>query len=244
MNRQHIKFFVCVLLIIVTIGFIKVFRLTDYLSINYFHRNLTLLKTIIDEHYVDSVSMFMAAFIGSTALSIPGSSVFTTVAGLLFGWAGLLYALTAATLGALILFLASRYFIGSWVQQKYTRQLQGFNSEFNLHAHHYLLVIRFIAVLPFCLVNMLSGLTVITLKDFIPITFFGLIPVSVVYIFAGIQLSHLATPDDFFTPPVMIAFGVFVLFKVALVPVVFKIAKRLMKLLSIHSGRIFSIIKK
>ena len=195
-----------------------------------------LLQTIISEHYVFSVCCYTVSFIVATAFSIPGSSIFTTAAGLLFGWPGLLYALLSATIGATLLFLSSRYFIGSWVQQKYAQQLLGFNNEIQEHGHHYLLIIRLIAVLPFCLVNMLSGLTLLSIPSFISMTIFGLIPVSTVYIFAGKQLSKLANPDDFFSPPVMVAFSIFVFFKVALAPAVFKIAKRMVKLIAKKKG--------
>lgn len=230
MERQKKKTIVAFLIIFVVVVVVNYLKLTNYLTLSYLHSNMNLLHELIKKQYIFSVCCYLFSFMLTTALSIPGSSIFTTAGGLLFGWAGLLYALLAATLGATILFLASRYFFGTWIQQKYAKQLVGFNNEINEYGHYYLLIIRLIAVVPFCLVNMLSGLTLLSLSTFISMTVCGLIPVSTVYVFAGKQLSKLATPDDFFSPSVMLAFSVFIVFKVALAPAIFKIAKRLIKL--------------
>jgi len=220
------------------------FNVSQYLTLGYLHSNMHFLKHYCAHNYMAVVGVYLLSFVVATSFSIPGSSIFTVAAGLLFGWVGLVYALLGATLGAAVLFLAVRYFIGSWVQKRYAQKLAGFNQEIDTHGQYYLLIVRLIAVLPFCLVNMLSGLTQLTLRSFMAVTFIGLIPVSVVYIFAGIQLAYLATPEDFFSPSVMVAFSCFVLFKVALVPALFKMAKRFVFLVRNKKKLRFGVGKK
>lgn len=224
-EKRHI---VAVALLCVIIFLAKQFQLSQYLTLNYLHENLSSFRMMVQQHYGYAVFCYLLTYMVATACSIPGSSLFTTAGGMLFGlYAGVMYALIGATVGAVLLFLASRYFIGSWVQKRYTEQLASFNQEIAVHGHHYLLVMRLIALFPFCVINMLSGLTLLPLSTFIWVTIVGLIPVSIVYAYAGTQLATLQSVDDFYSPSVMLAFGFFVLFKVALVPAVFKIGKRI-----------------
>lgn len=244
MAYQTKKPFMALGIILLTICCCKYFNVTNYLTLGYLHTNMHVLQEYCAHHYLFSVSVYLLSFIGATAFSIPGSSIFTIAAGLLFGWAGLLYALFGATVGSALLFLAVRYFIGSWVQQRYQQKLAGFNQEIDTHGRYYLLIVRLIAVLPFCLVNMLSGLTKLSLPSFLGVTLIGLIPVSALYIFAGIQVAHVATPDDFFSPSVMLAFSIFVLFKVAMMPAVFNMAKRFVSLIRNKKRQHFGTSKK
>ena len=213
------------LIVCVTFFFVvKYFQLGEYVTLTYLHSNMHTLQLLVYEYYWLSVICYFVLYIAATTCAIPGCSVFTMAGGLLFGiWLGTLYALMCATVGATLLFLICRYIIGSRVQQRYTEQLRGFNQEIALHGHHYLLLVRLIAIVPFGLVTMLSGLTLLSIRTFIWVTFIGLIPVSFVYTYVGNQLAQLESLDDFSS---VTTFSLFVLFKVALVPALIKIGKR------------------
>ena len=224
--KQLSALLVCITLLMLALVLVLLwyFQLSGYVPLTYLHNNMHTLQVLVRENYWVAVICYFALYIVATMCAIPGCSVFTTAGGLLFGiWPGILYALMCATIGATLLFLICRYLIGSWVQQRYTEQLAGFNNEISLHGHHYLLVVRLIAILPFGLVTMLSGLTLLSIRTFIWVTFVGLIPVSFVYTYVGSQLVHLESINDFSS---VTAFSVFVLFKVALVPALVKIGKR------------------
>lgn len=228
----------------ITFFLINYFNLSHYLTISYLHSHMHVLHTFIDNYYLYSVVCYLVSFIVATTFSIPGSSIFTIAAGLLFGWPGLFYSLLAATIGATLLFLAVRYLIGRWVQHRYATRLAGFNQEIEAHGQYYLLIVRLIAVLPFCLVNMLSGLTMLSLRSFVGVTLVGLVPVSAVYVFAGKQLAQLASPNNFFSPSVIFAFAIFVIFKAALIPAVFTMFKRFFNLIKNRKKHRFGVGKK
>ncbi|MGE0207105.1 MAG: TVP38/TMEM64 family protein [Candidatus Babeliales bacterium] len=236
--NQRIKSIVATLLLVAVGAAFYYLKLGDYINISYVHSNMALLQTYIARNYMQSVICYMGAFIGATACAIPGSSIFTIAGGLLFGWPGLIYAVCAASIGSLLLFFACRYFIGSWVQHKYARHLAKFNKEISLHGHYYLLLVRLIAVLPFGLVTMLSGLTLISISMFLGATFLGLIPVSTAYVFVGRRLQHLASPEDLSQP-----FIFFIIFKIALAPAVFKIVKRAVRLIRPKKEQIKPVYK-
>lgn len=229
-QRSHFyneKQVIAFLLFIIVIMILYYLKFGEYLNISYIHGHIQKLKELVQQHYITAVFCYMGSFIAASACSIPGSSVFTTAGGVLFGlWPGLLYAVSAATIGAVGLFLAARYCIGGWVQRTYADRLKLFNQEIVRYGHYYLLVMRLMSILPFFVINMLSGLTVLSLRSFVWVTFIGLLPVSLVYVYAGTQLAFLKSAQDFFSPTMISSFAAFIVFKLALAPVLFKIGKR------------------
>lgn len=229
---------VFIIVIIMVISLTKYVHLHDYLTINYLHEHVDELKSLVTQHYWLSVGCYMGSYICATAVPLPGSSIFSLAGGLLFGpFMGMLYAMVSATMGATILFWMSRYLIGTWVQRKFALQLEGFNKEMQSLGHYYLLLLRLLAVLPFGVVNMFSGLTHIPLKTYICVTMIGLLPMSFVYAYTGNQLGVLQKVDDFFSPQAMTAFLLVFAFKIALFPAIIKIialAKRIIKSKSIQ----------
>ncbi|MEX0940469.1 MAG: TVP38/TMEM64 family protein [Candidatus Babeliales bacterium] len=202
------------------------FRLTHFVSLCYLHEHMHTLQYLVAKHYYLSVSVYLTSYIIAMALSLPGSSIFTVAGGLLFGiFFGTCYAIFAATIGATILFLTSRYFIGGWVQQRYKTQLTNFNEEIMRYGHYYLLIVRLVALLPFSLINMLSGLTILPVVTYIWVTLIGLIPISLMYAYAGSKLVFLTSPDELFSPGIASGLILFFLCKIVLVPVFIKLVK-------------------
>ena len=82
------------------------------------------------EHYVLSVISFVMIIIGATIGSIPITVLLTVLAGFLFGpWYGTVYTMLGATLGAMVLFIVTRYLVGDFVQERYHKELAAFNQE-------------------------------------------------------------------------------------------------------------------
>ena len=119
-------------------------------------------------------------------------------------------------------FLFSRYVAGDWLQGRFSHHLCRFNREVEAHGYLYLLIARLIPLFPFVLVNLLSGLTRVPLRTYLLTTTFGIIPVSLIYAYAGSQLGNISSTRDLFTGREMAA--LLLLVALALLPL---IAKRL-----------------
>lgn len=120
----------------------------------------------------------------------------------------------SATIGAVLAFLFSRYLVGTWIHNKYHEKLSRFNQELTQHGSRYLLTLRFIPLFPFFLINIFAGLTKIPLKTFIWTTSLGIFPGSLVYSFAGSQLTNITSVKDVLSVKILLAFcmlGLFVL---------------------------------
>jgi len=166
----------------------------------------------------------MAAFV-PTAFFVPGALVLSITGGFLFGVIpGVIYLNIGGTLGAALAFLSSRYWVGQWIQQRYSSVLKTFNEEVAKHGHYYLISLRIVPVLPFFLVNYLAGLTKISLRKFVGTTSVGMLPGSFVYTLAGQQLETVNAPEDILSVRLIIAFSLLALF--ALLPVMIDYTKR------------------
>jgi uncharacterized membrane protein YdjX (TVP38/TMEM64 family) len=216
---------VVIVLFILVICFLVWLSLEDFITFEALKKNSEALKHFVHAHYIESVLLFILFFI-STAFFVPGAIVSTIAGGFLFGVImGTIYVNIGSTIGATIAFLSARYFLGNWIQHRYEKQLIMFNEEIERHGQNYLIVLRIIPVLPFFIVNYLSGLTKISTKKFALLTSVSMLPGSIVYTFAGHELGTLRSPEDAFSFKFLIAFGLLALF--SLLPVIVTHGKRL-----------------
>jgi uncharacterized membrane protein YdjX (TVP38/TMEM64 family) len=135
--------------------------------------------------------LYIAAYAGLVALSVPGAAVLTIAGGFLFGpWLGTLCAVVGATLGATGIFLATRAGLGGLAQR--AGPLVGkLEAGFRADAFNYLLVLRLVFIVPFWLVNLAPALVGVKLSTFILATFLGIIPGTFVYASFGNGLGNV-----------------------------------------------------
>lgn len=217
LTKRRIGHIVIGLIFLALLAVVKAFGLTEYMSLAWLQEHLQELHTFIDEHYVAAVFIFLVSYITASALSIPGSTLFITASGLLFGMFGALYSLIGAAVGAMILFFTTRYVVGEWAQHKYEHKLAKFNQAFQKRGVYYLLLVRLLALLPFCMINALSGITLVRAETFLWTTVIGMIPYIVLYTFTGMQLSTVTAQQGWLSPP-MLAFVGTVGFRMVLLP--------------------------
>jgi pyruvate/2-oxoglutarate dehydrogenase complex dihydrolipoamide dehydrogenase (E3) component len=113
-------------IIVASVAAFFIFDLRQYLSIEYFERQRAAIEAYRAAHPVEAVAAFFAIYVVATALSLPGATILTLIAGAVFGllW-GVVIVSFASTLGATGAFLASRYLLRDWVQGPFRRQAEG-----------------------------------------------------------------------------------------------------------------------
>jgi hypothetical protein len=88
--------------------------------------------------------------------------------GFLFGrWIGTVLVVTAATIGATLLFLAARYLFADAARRRMGALGEKLNAGFTENALNYLLFLRLVPLFPFFLVNLAPAFTTIPLRTFI-----------------------------------------------------------------------------
>lgn len=208
-------------LFMVAIAAFYLFDVRAYLSLDVLKANRDHLLGFTEDHYAPAVALFIVLYVAQTAFSLPGATLLTLTGGFLFGslWAAF-YVNIGATAGATLAFLAARYLLRDWVEQRFGHRLQAFQAGFARNAFNYLLTLRLIPLFPFFLVNLLSGLTRMNVGTYVAATALGIIPGSLAYTFAGRQLGTINSLAELASPRLLLAFtGLGLLF---LLPVVYR----------------------
>lgn len=196
------------------------FDLKQYLTLASLKANHHLLLMFYAEHALLMVAAFMAIYIIQTALALPGAVILSLSAGAIFGpWLGTLYAVSAASAGATLSFLVTRYLLRDAVLAKFGSKLEGVNRELEQRGLNYLLFLRLVPVFPFFLINLAAGLTRLPLRIFMLGTFIGIIPGGFVFVNAGASLASITRLSDIASPRVLGSFALLGLF--ALIPALY-----------------------
>jgi uncharacterized membrane protein YdjX (TVP38/TMEM64 family) len=177
-----------------------------YLSWDYFRSHLDQLQTQVGKHLLLALVLFFCVYVAVTALSLPAASALSLVGGALFGrWLGTGVVSLAATLGATLAFLSSRYVLRGWVQRRFGGRLAAVNRGLERDGAYYLLTLRLVPAFPFFLVNLVMGLTPMRPRTFAWVSILGMLPGTFLYVNAGTELGRLASPRDALTPGLLIS---------------------------------------
>lgn len=212
---------ITVVVIACGIGLFVYLDLGRFLSLEALKANRDQLLAFTDANYSAAVILFILLYIAVTGLSLPGAVILTLAGGFLFGSVpATLYVNIGATAGATLAFLAARYVLRDWVEQKFGKWLESLQQGFAKNAFSYLMTLRLIPLFPFFVVNLVSGLTRVSVGTYVAATALGIIPGSFVYAYAGRQLGTINSLKEIASPHVL---GAFVLLgALALVPIVYK----------------------
>ena len=207
--------------IALAIGAFFFFDLGRLLSLTALKENRDHLLAFTEAHYAIAAGLFVLTYIVVTSLSLPGAAILTLAGGFLFGslWATV-FVNIGATTGATLAFLAARYLLRDWVEQKFGNTLGPIQAGFSKNAFNYLITLRLIPLFPFFLVNMVSGLTRVSIGTYVAATALGIIPGSFVFAYAGRQLGSINSLQEIASPNVLLAFTLLGL--LALVPILYK----------------------
>jgi pyruvate/2-oxoglutarate dehydrogenase complex dihydrolipoamide dehydrogenase (E3) component/uncharacterized membrane protein YdjX (TVP38/TMEM64 family) len=135
--------------------------------------------------------LFFAAYVAVTGLSLPGAAVMTLAAGAIFGLAwGVLIVSFASTIGATVAFLASRFLLRDWVQERFGDKLKPVNEGIAREGAFYLFALRLVPAFPFVAVNLLMGLTPIRTATYFWVSQLGMLAGTLVYVYAGTKLGE------------------------------------------------------
>ncbi|MUK31489.1 TVP38/TMEM64 family protein [Aliivibrio fischeri] len=189
-----------------------------------FHQNV---QNDIQANLFVYSAVYFISYVVITALSIPGAAVVTLLGAALFGfWWSLLLVSFASTIGATIAFLSSRYLLREWVDSKFKDKLVAINDGVEKDGAFYLLTLRLIPVFPFFLINLLMGLTKISVGRFYLFSQLGMLPGTMVYLNAGTQLSEITSLSGLISPQILGSLALLGLFPIIIKFIMGQIQKR------------------
>lgn len=197
--------------VLVLLGLVYGFDLHHYLSFSSLKMHREALLAFVAHRYFTALAVFAFVYVGVVALSIPGASLMTLTGGFLFGlWVGTGVVVCSATLGATLIFLATRTSLSGVLEARAGPWLEKLREGFQRDAFAYLFALRLIPVLPFFILNLAPAFLGVPTRTFILGTFFGIIPGSFVYVSIGRGLGSLLEADHpslkgLITPEILLA---------------------------------------
>jgi uncharacterized membrane protein YdjX (TVP38/TMEM64 family) len=129
-----------------------------------------------------------------TVLLLPATP-FTILAGVLFGpVVGSVTALAGATLGATLTFLVGRVIGRGAVEQLSGRRVQAIDGFLAERGFVSMLLMRLVPLFPFNVLNLVSGVTALGLRDYVLATAVGIVPGTVLLAAAGGSIEEPGSP--------------------------------------------------
>ena len=202
--KKKIIIFLFLFLIIVIVGF----NYDDVLSLQTIKQRYQELQSLIDAKPFFYYFIFFIIYIVVTALALPISLLKTLLAGALFGLLpGVILTSFASTIGSTLCFLLSRYLFKDYVQGKYQKYLGKINQGIKEEGLLYLLFLRLSPIFPFFVINLTFGLTHMKWTNFYWISQLGMLPATILFVNAGVQLSQINDVKDILTLNIIISFS-------------------------------------
>lgn len=214
-------------LLLLAIMLLLALNFSHYLTLDNAKAQQALLSDYISRHIIVAALIYFVSYIAITALSIPGAAVVTLLGAALFGfWFSLLLVSFASSIGATLAFLSSRYLLKDWVQNRFGDKLSIVNQGIARDGAFYLFSMRLIPVIPFFLINLLMGLSPITVSRYYWVSQVGMLPGTAVYLNAGTQLAHIESLSGIISPAVLLSFALLGTFPLLMKWVMRRVVKR------------------
>ena len=149
--------------------------------------------------------VFMLIYAIGTVFFLPGA-VLTLAGGALFGPVfGTFYNLTAATIGAMVSFLAARYLAHDWVEKKTGGRMKQLKQGVEGEGWKFVAFVRLVPLFPFIVLNYALGLTKIKFSHYSIATYIFMLPGAIAYTYLGYVGREAVAGGDGLIQKVMLA---------------------------------------
>ncbi len=189
------------------------FDLQQYLTLDYLKESQARFADLYQAKPVLVIGVYMAIYILVTALSLPGAVILTLAGGALFGLVtGLVVVSFSSTIGATLACFVSRFVLRDWVQKKFGDKLATINEGVAREGAFYLFTLRLIPVFPFFVINLVMGLTKMSLFTFYWVSQLGMLAGTAVFVNAGKELAKIDSLSGILSPGLIGSFVILGLF--------------------------------
>ncbi len=181
---------------------------------------------------VSTATVFFLVFLVGTACSLPVTGVLAVTGGIVFGTLnGFILSLLSSTLGGTVALYSTRFLFHDLVRRRFAPQIDMVNKGLKNEGAFYLFGLRMIPVIPFWSLNLLMGLTSMSVPVFMLATLFGMVPVMLILSYTGSQLGEIEqfSLSAVFTPGLILALSLMAMFPL--------LARALVKLLRKYRTR-------
>jgi uncharacterized membrane protein YdjX (TVP38/TMEM64 family) len=164
----------------------------DLVTLDYLATKESQLRAFQADHAYLVYAIAFLIYVAVTGLSLPGAAALSLVYAWYFGFVrGVVLISFASTAGATIAFLLSRYLFRDAVQSRFGGRLEAFNENLQRDGAFYLLILRLVPLVPFFVINLVMGLTALPARTFWWVSQLGMLPGTMLYVYAGSRVPSL-----------------------------------------------------
>ena len=188
---------------------------------------------LIQAYIVEKPTLSIILFIMIIALLISIMGPITPMcilAGFYFGgYIGMVIAVLGEVIGAMIVFIYSRYFFKEYFLKQFGSRFNKFKDGFNRNAINYLLFIRVIGGIPFGIQSLLPALFDMKIRDYFIATFFGVMPWAFILVSIGNGVQNIVDTQSFSSEDILkleYLLPVLLISLIVIIPVIYKFIKK------------------
>lgn len=171
--------------------------LHDMLSMEALQEHHRALRAAVEAQPRLVASGYVLAYVVAAAIALPAAVFLAILGGYLFGvWFGGGLAVSAATIGAIAVFVVAGTSLGRYLRATRSPLVHRLRGGFQADAWSYLFVLRLLPLLPFSVVNVLPAVLGVRLHVFAVTTFFGMLPGAFIYAGIGHGLRGIIVPGE------------------------------------------------
>jgi dihydrolipoamide dehydrogenase len=201
------------LMILALIGAFFAFDLSQYFRLEFLKSEQAAIDGFYRANPLLTGGLFFALYVAVTGLSLPGAVIVTIAAGAIFGllW-GTLIVSFAASIGATLAFLSSRFLFRDALQRRFGDRLRAINAGIAREGAFYLFALRLVPAFPFFVINLLMGLTSMRPSTFYWVSQAGMLAGTLVYVNAGTRIAGITALSGLLSPALLgslVLLGVF-----------------------------------
>lgn len=196
------------ILIALLIGAFFYFDLQQLLTLEKLKSQQETIVSYRNNHPLLATAIYALVYIAVTGLSLPGASILTLAGGAVFGllW-GTLIVSFASSIGATLAFLAARFLFRDAVNARFGHQLKEIDAGVARDGAFYLFTLRLVPLIPFFVINLVMGLTVLKTRTFYWVSQAGMLAGTLVYVNAGTQLAKIESLSGILSPALIGSFA-------------------------------------
>ena len=196
------------IIIALLIGAFFYFDLQQLLTLEKLKSQQETIVSYRNDHPLLATAIYALVYIAVTGLSLPGASILTLAGGAVFGllW-GTLIVSFASSIGATLAFLAARFLFRDAVNARFGHQLKEIDTGIARDGAFYLFTLRLVPLIPFFVINLVMGLTVLKTRTFYWVSQVGMLAGTLVYVNAGTQLAKLESLSGILSPALVGSFA-------------------------------------
>lgn len=212
-----------------------VVALIVYINFQFKQRNIITLENLdyyrdylinfVEQYWFISIIIYILVYVLVITLALPGVAVMTFTGGVLFPFKyAFIIVVIASTIGAIINFIMSRYFLQDFFEKIFSQSIKKINARIEKGGFKNLLILRTIPVFPYSMVNFALAISELSMIKFVTVTILGKIPGSLIIIYAGSNMAEVDSMRDLATPGMILA--IVLLLGFILLPIIYKLKNR------------------